>query len=71
MNYLSFFAGDERGGCPYEAWSGLLGVDALDSSLYRLDAGHHGPSRGAPAMKLTGPHFASRSARANSPRYVG
>jgi hypothetical protein len=74
MNYLSLFAGDERGGCPYEAWSGMLGVDALDGSVYRLDAGHQNTARGAaPAMRLTGPHFAPRQAgvRTSSPRYVG
>jgi hypothetical protein len=52
----------------------MLGVDALDGSVYRLDAGHHGPSRSqTPATKLSGPHFATRPAavRSTSSRYVG
>jgi hypothetical protein len=40
MTYLAFFQGDERGGRPYETWSGTLGIGSRTASLRRIDPAH-------------------------------
>lgn len=74
MNYLAFFQADERGGCPFEVWSGMLGVDAAEGLNYRLDAGHARTQSISPSeLQLRGPHFAGRgvAAAAAGARWVG
>lgn len=51
MTYLAFFQGDERGGRPYESWSGTLGVNLPDAASLRIDAAH---------AQLAGPRQAPR-----------
>ncbi len=56
MTYLAFFDGDERGGRPYETWSGTLGLaTATESSkTFRLDAAHvDAKNRHVPAPSWT------------------
>jgi hypothetical protein len=63
MNYLTFFQGDERAGCPFEAWSGMLGIDPTAGMQHRVDAAHaRSQSISTPELQLRGPHFAGRSA---------
>jgi len=79
MNYLAFFQADERGGCPFEVWSGMLGVDASDGMNYRLDPGHARSQSISPSeLQLRGPHFhmghgpdGRRSGAAAGARWVG
>ena len=60
MSYLSFFQGDERGGCPFEAWNGMLGVDPAEGTNYRVDAPHARSQSLSPSnVQLRGPHFGS------------
>jgi UDP-2,3-diacylglucosamine pyrophosphatase LpxH len=79
MTLLAFFQGDERGGRPYESWSGTLGIDAPATISYRLDRGHrdalhptfeasHAPSESIRPSNLSvrGPNF-SLSTRAGQP----
>lgn len=63
MTYLAFFDGDERGGRPYETWSGTLGLSDGDLELKRTVSE---PTVAAivptPAMAHSqGPHFNTRS----------
>jgi hypothetical protein len=69
MTYLAFFQGDERGGRPYETWSGTLGVNLPDSSTIRIDAAHAAPvaTRHAATKSIPTPALSSRAAGA-SPR---
>jgi hypothetical protein len=71
MSYLSFFQGDERGGCPFEAWSGMLGVESADGLTYRVDNAHVDPFTNA--AQLGGPHFTTSRAATPRPaaRWVG
>lgn len=68
INLLSFFAGDERAGRPFEVWSGMLGIGAADAPLYRLDAAKASaaaqPVASMPPLKA--PHFAPNPAAAPS-----
>ena len=62
MTYLSFFRGDERGGRPYETWTGMLGIGmASDDSIHRIDSGkeesRYGESVPTPGIQTHGPHF--------------
>jgi UDP-2,3-diacylglucosamine pyrophosphatase LpxH len=49
MTYLAFFQADERGGRPYETWSGTLGLGTRATTVRRFDS----PHAGAP----TAPHI--------------
>jgi hypothetical protein len=40
MTYLAFFQGDERGGRPYETWSGTLGLSNRIANVRRIDPAH-------------------------------
>jgi UDP-2,3-diacylglucosamine pyrophosphatase LpxH len=60
MTYLAFFQGDERGGRPYESWSGTLGVNLPEGAtpkILRVDSAHSAARR---------PHVAAPVAAANS-----
>jgi UDP-2,3-diacylglucosamine pyrophosphatase LpxH len=62
MTYLSFFRGDERGGRPYEAWTGMLGISAAaNDEVHRIDPALESPSYGqsvsAPGLQGHAPHF--------------
>lgn len=62
ISFLSFFQGDERGGRPYETWTGTLGINANDAPLLRVDpAAAHGvtapKSAVSEASPLRAPHF--------------
>ena len=41
MTYLAFFQADERGGRPYETWSGTLGFNPAEVTIHRIDRGEH------------------------------
>lgn len=58
MTYLAFFQGDERGGRPYESWSGSLGVAPADVPMLRVDSGR-ASAAAAPAAHDFAPHFSS------------
>lgn len=64
MTYLAFFEGDERGGRPYETWSGTLGLSDDDLALRKQTAGQR-PAALVPKPAPThtqGPHFGKRAA---------
>jgi hypothetical protein len=69
MSILSFFCGDERGGRPFETWTGMLAT-AGSSATHRVDAGRStnaseqpiSPSR----VPVRAPHFRRPSAPARS-----
>jgi hypothetical protein len=65
MTYLTFFQGDERGGRPYETWSGTLALPPSETSLYRIDSpqAHHAPrqSISTSGLQPRGPHFTLRA----------
>ncbi|MCA9267494.1 MAG: hypothetical protein KDA41_03445 [Planctomycetales bacterium] len=75
MTYLTFFQQDERGGCPFEVWSGMLGVEPPEGVSYRLDPAHTHASRESLSpsdVQFGGPHFAGRTAHAGrTGRFVG
>lgn len=56
MTYLAFFQGDERGGRPFETWSGTLGLS--DRELVEPTEN----ARTAAMSHTQGPHFLSRAA---------
>ena len=58
MTYLAFFQGDERGGRPYESWSGTLGVNFPERKILRVDPAHSAVRR---------PHVAAPPSRSNAP----
>ena len=68
MSYLAFFQGDERGGRPYETWSGTLGLAPAEFSFHRIDAGkkNHATrqSISTPNLHRHHPHFAPPTADA-------
>ncbi|MCA9162958.1 MAG: hypothetical protein KDA62_08255 [Planctomycetales bacterium] len=70
MSYLSFFAGDERGGRPFECWSGTLGALTPAASVHRLDVGRasHASPESVPTsnVPIARPHFASTPAAARA-----
>ncbi len=69
MGLTAFFQGDERGGRPYETWSGTLGIRSTTGSVLRLDDSTPiaapmateapGASRSSP---IVAPHFATSPA---------
>jgi hypothetical protein len=67
MTYLAFFAGDERGGRPYETWSGSLGMNPSPASVLRVDSGKATDvTQQVPAPGLHGhaPHFSTSVGKA-------
>lgn len=77
MTFLFFFQGDERGGRPYESWSGTLGLNMLETENRRVDPPHpslarprHASQPGASFVVSTstvspgGPHFSVATDRA-------
>jgi len=50
MTYLAFFHGDERGGRPYETWSGTLGTGNPPTSHLRIDPGRTGHATRQPVQ---------------------
>ena len=69
MNYLAFYQGDERGGRPYETWTGSLGYLPTGATIHRIDPGRgtkthaSGQPISAPDLHQRAPHFATPSAR--------
>jgi UDP-2,3-diacylglucosamine pyrophosphatase LpxH len=59
MTYLAFFQGDERGGRPYESWSGTLGVNLPEGKILRVDSAHSAARR--PHVVSSGKTVAPRS----------
>jgi len=65
MTFVSFFQGDERGGRPFETWSGTLGVSAMTPQEAQHNvqqpAAVHAPPQQVPTPNapLHRPHFAS------------
>jgi hypothetical protein len=61
MTYLAFFQDDERGGRPYETWSGMLAHQPPEVTIHRIDPGHHVPGKtiSAPGLHHQPPHFTS------------
>ena len=68
MSYLTFFQGDERGGRPFETWSGTLGLAPTDVPALRADRPVVRPAQevAQPAQTFA-PHFATSAAH---PRVV-
>ncbi len=68
MTYLAFFHADERGGRPFETWSGTLAAGTAEAAVHRVDAGRtsHAAEESIPAPKvpLRAPHFARPAAPA-------
>jgi hypothetical protein len=68
MTYLAFFQGDERGGRPYETWTGTLALSPQENAVHRVDQGvaHHaaGQSISSPDIRVHRPHFAAQAAHA-------
>jgi UDP-2,3-diacylglucosamine pyrophosphatase LpxH len=70
MSYLAFFQGDERGGKPYETWTGTLGFNPSEVTSHRIDSGRGshatGQSVSAPTLHEHAPHFAASPAKARA-----
>lgn len=69
MTYLAFFQGDERKGRPYETWSGTLGFNPSETTVYRIDVGRpHATGEPLSASSLHGhaPHFTPAARAAGS-----
>ena len=68
MTYLAFFQADERGGRPYETWSGTLGFNPAEVTIHRIDRGRTSHATGqplsAPGLQDHAPHFATPLAKA-------
>jgi hypothetical protein len=65
MTYLAFFANGERGGRPFETWSGTLAVAPSEVSQYRVDPGRH---LHAPRQQLSTPGLLGHGPHFNAPR---
>lgn len=69
MSILSFFFGDERGGRPFETWTGTLATVG-DSATHRVDAGRrpHASEQSLSASRIPvrPPHFRRSSAPTRS-----
>ncbi len=67
MTYLVFYQGDERGGRPYETWSGTLGQPTTEITVHRIDPGraNHvtGESVSTSGLHDRPPHFATPSGK--------
>ena len=73
LNFLAFYQGNERGGRPYETWSGTLGYTHTEVAIHRIDAGRLSPGRvnhgtgqpnagqsiSTPTLHERPPHFAA------------
>lgn len=61
MSFLAFYHGDQRGGRPYETWSGTLGFRPEQIAIHRIDPGgtSHAPGQPISTSNLHGsaPHF--------------
>lgn len=66
MTWLAFYQGDERGGRPYESWSGTLGIAPGEVPMVRVDRPAKVDATVKPTV-LPSPHFAAAPAR---PRVV-
>lgn len=68
MTYLAFYRGDERGGRPFETWTGTLGMCPSDSTMHRIDRpvenSAYGNAISAPGVPINAPHFAAQPAKA-------
>jgi hypothetical protein len=53
MTYLVFFQGDERGGRPYETWTGTLGVAPAEAPQMRVDQPRQSPASMHSTMSQT------------------
>lgn len=62
LSYLAFFKDDERGGRPYETWTGTLGISPYTTPQYRFDAPEavSAPKQpiSTPSVPVRAPHFA-------------
>jgi UDP-2,3-diacylglucosamine pyrophosphatase LpxH len=62
LTYLAFFKDDERGGRPYETWTGTLGLAPQGPVLRRTDSPTityaSGEPISTPSVPLRAPHFA-------------
>jgi UDP-2,3-diacylglucosamine pyrophosphatase LpxH len=71
LNFLAFFCADERGGRPFETWSGTLAVDTADNTIHRVDAGRssHASTQSIPTPRVPvrAPHFPNSPATAPAP----
>jgi hypothetical protein len=69
LSYVALFSGDERGGRPFETWSGTLAVDPIDVTVHRVDGGQAVAAAHLPPVAtrqpMRAPHF--RSAPVVSP----
>ncbi len=69
ISLLAFFPGDERGGRPYETWTGTLGVNPNDALLaHRVDAAATAAANSAP---IRAPHFTMAPAPLAAPAPTG
>lgn len=70
LSLLSFYHGDERGGRPFETWSGTLAT-AGEVATYRVDSGRsaHAAEQQLPASKVPvrAPHFRRSPTHTRSP----
>ena len=61
MSYTAFYYGDQRGGRPYETWSGTLGFYPAEIAIHRIDPSRarHVPGQPISTSNLHGhaPHF--------------
>lgn len=71
MSYVAFFQGDERGGRPFETWTGTLGIRPSDKPLHRIDPPRNlqGPHQAIAPSHLPprAPHFATHTTAAHPP----
>ena len=69
MTYLAFFQGDERGGRPYESWSGTLGVNFPEKKILRIDPPHSAIRRPhvGPHVTVAAPRLAAPASRRVDP----
>ena len=68
LSYVAFFQGDERSGRPYETWSGSLGRQPSETTLYRIDSvdrARKGQLQTPTARFAPRPHFVSPVTRAS------
>lgn len=70
LSLLSFYYGDERGGRPFETWSGTLAAVG-EVATHRVDSGRsaHAAGQSLPASKVPvrAPHFRRAPAHARAP----
>ena len=69
ISILAFFEGDERGGRPYETWTGTLGVNPNEAPpAHRVDAAATAAPNSAP---IRAPHFTMAPAPLAAPAPTG